>query len=136
MRQTTPSYNTASQAAASQYYSGTGASVGMGHSTIGNQFMGHQQSAAYGGQSSYGAAAAVASSHYQQDLAAMRSAAAANLNYQHSPIPGNPTPPLTPATNIPSYISPSADIKPNFNEMKAPANMQSNYMQIYTVYAR
>jgi hypothetical protein len=35
-------------------------------------------------------------------------------NYQHSPIPGNPTPPLTPASNMPPYLSPNADIKPSF----------------------
>lgn len=41
-------------------------------------------------------------------------------NYQHSPIPvGNPTPPLTPASNMPPYaMSPNADIKPNINELK------------------
>lgn len=33
------------------------------------------------------------------------------LNYQHSPVPGNPTPPLTPASLIP-YVSPNPDMKP------------------------
>lgn len=51
--------------------------------------------------------------------------------YQHSPIPvGNPTPPLTPASNIPPYVmSPSADIKPNVNDIKPNINMlgQSKY---------
>lgn len=46
-------------------------------------------------------------------------------SYQHSPIPGNPTPPLTPATSMPPYISPNADIKPNFNELKPPLPIQS-----------
>ncbi|XP_023177195.2 zinc finger MIZ domain-containing protein 2 isoform X2 [Drosophila hydei] len=32
-------------------------------------------------------------------------------NYQHSPVPGNPTPPLTPACSVP-YVSPNPDIKP------------------------
>ncbi|XP_022240944.1 zinc finger MIZ domain-containing protein 1-like isoform X1 [Limulus polyphemus] len=43
-----------------------------------------------------------------------------NINYQHSPIPGNPTPPLTPASNsIPPYISPnSGDIKPSYQDIK------------------
>lgn len=31
-----------------------------------------------------------------------------NMYHQHSPIPGNPTPPLTPASNIPPYLSPNA----------------------------
>lgn len=133
MRQTTPSYNTASQAAAGQYYNGNGVPVSMGPTTVGNQFVGHQQNAAYGGgQSSYGAAAAAAAaatSQYQQDVASMRTTGAANLNYQHSPIPGNPTPPLTPATSMPPYISPNPDIKPNFNEIKSPVNIQSKYIQ-------
>ena len=40
--------------------------------------------------------------------------------YQHSPIPvGNPTPPLTPASNMPPYVmSPNADVKPNVNDIK------------------
>lgn len=48
-------------------------------------------------------------------------------SYQHSPIPGNPTPPLTPATSMPPYISPNADIKPSFNELKPPLPIQSMY---------
>lgn len=35
----------------------------------------------------------------------------ARLSYQHSPVPGNPTPPLTPASSIPPYISPNPDVK-------------------------
>lgn len=36
------------------------------------------------------------------------------LNYQHSPVPGNPTPPLTPAaSSMTPYISPTPDVKPN-----------------------
>uniref|UniRef100_A0A1A9ZTN8 SP-RING-type domain-containing protein n=1 Tax=Glossina pallidipes TaxID=7398 RepID=A0A1A9ZTN8_GLOPL len=41
-------------------------------------------------------------------------------NYQHSPVPGNPTPPLTPACSVP-YVSPNPDIKPqmdNSEEMR------------------
>ena len=38
-----------------------------------------------------------------------------NMNYQHSPVPGNPTPPLTPASSMTPYISPNPDIKPNIN---------------------
>lgn len=41
---------------------------------------------------------------YQQDV---------RMNYQHSPVPGNPTPPLTPASSMTPYISPNPDIKPN-----------------------
>ncbi|XP_022250299.1 zinc finger MIZ domain-containing protein 1-like isoform X2 [Limulus polyphemus] len=44
-----------------------------------------------------------------------------NMSYQHSPIPGNPTPPLTPASSMPPYISPnSGDIKPSYPDMKPP----------------
>lgn len=35
------------------------------------------------------------------------------MNYQHSPVPGNPTPPLTPAAPMTPYISPNPDLKPN-----------------------
>ncbi|XP_035389694.1 zinc finger MIZ domain-containing protein 1-like isoform X2 [Electrophorus electricus] len=35
-------------------------------------------------------------------------------NYSHSPLPGNPTPPMTPGNSIPSYLSPSPDVKPPF----------------------
>lgn len=48
-----------------------------------------------------------------------------NMSYQHSPIPGNPTPPLTPAGLMPPYVSPNADVKPNFVDMKPSMIMQS-----------
>ncbi|KFW92434.1 Zinc finger MIZ domain-containing protein 1, partial [Phalacrocorax carbo] len=35
-------------------------------------------------------------------------------NYPHSPVPGNPTPPMTPGSNIPPYLSPNQDVKPPF----------------------
>uniref|UniRef100_A0A7N8X2C8 Zinc finger MIZ-type containing 1 n=1 Tax=Mastacembelus armatus TaxID=205130 RepID=A0A7N8X2C8_9TELE len=35
-------------------------------------------------------------------------------NYPHSPVPGNPTPPMTPGNNIPQYLSPNQDVKPPF----------------------
>lgn len=57
---------------------------------------------------------------FQQDVG-MRS----SMNYQHSPIPGNPTPPLTPATSMPPYISPNPDVKPNFSDLKPPITPQS-----------
>ncbi|XP_074647800.1 zinc finger MIZ domain-containing protein 1-like isoform X2 [Tubulanus polymorphus] len=41
-----------------------------------------------------------------------------NMNYQHSPIPGNPTPPMTPSSGMPPYMSPGPDIKPNFQDIK------------------
>lgn len=63
------------------------------------------------------------SHHFQQDVA-MRS----NMNYQHSPIPGNPTPPLTPATSMPPYISPNPDIKPNFSDIKPVLPSQSKLL--------
>lgn len=40
------------------------------------------------------------------------------MNYQHSPVPGNPTPPLTPASSMTPYISPNPDIKPNIVHSK------------------
>ncbi|KPP58359.1 zinc finger MIZ domain-containing protein 1-like [Scleropages formosus] len=35
-------------------------------------------------------------------------------NYPHSPVPGNPTPPMTPGSTIPPYLSPNQDVKPPF----------------------
>ncbi|KAK6329542.1 hypothetical protein J4Q44_G00015200 [Coregonus suidteri] len=35
-------------------------------------------------------------------------------NYPHSPVPGNPTPPMTPGSSIPPYLSPNQDVKPPF----------------------
>ncbi|XP_043912820.1 zinc finger MIZ domain-containing protein 1 isoform X2 [Protopterus annectens] len=35
-------------------------------------------------------------------------------NYPHSPVPGNPTPPMTPGSSIPPYLSPTQDVKPPF----------------------
>ncbi|KAJ3610738.1 hypothetical protein NHX12_022829 [Muraenolepis orangiensis] len=35
-------------------------------------------------------------------------------NYPHSPVPGNPTPPMTPGSTIPPYLSPNPDVKPQF----------------------
>lgn len=57
------------------------------------------------------------SSQFQQDMR--------NMSYQHSPIPGNPTPPLTPASSLPPYISPNQDVKPNFADMKPPLPIPS-----------
>ncbi|XP_076142324.1 zinc finger MIZ domain-containing protein 1a isoform X2 [Alosa pseudoharengus] len=42
-------------------------------------------------------------------------------NYPHSPVPGNPTPPMTPGSTIPPYLSPSQDVKPPF-----PPDMKPN----------
>lgn len=47
------------------------------------------------------------------------------MNYQPSPIPGNPTPPLTPASGITPYLSPNPDLKPTFPEMKPSLPAQS-----------
>lgn len=60
---------------------------------------------------------------FQQDVNNMRN----NMSYQHSPIPGNPTPPLTPASSMPPYISPNSDVKTNFSEMKPPLPIQSKF---------
>ncbi|XP_048472191.1 zinc finger MIZ domain-containing protein 1a isoform X6 [Rhincodon typus] len=35
-------------------------------------------------------------------------------SYPHSPVPGNPTPPMTPGSSIPPYLSPNQDVKPPF----------------------
>ncbi|XP_051523836.1 zinc finger MIZ domain-containing protein 1-like isoform X2 [Myxocyprinus asiaticus] len=35
-------------------------------------------------------------------------------DYPHSPLPGNQTPPVTPGRNIPPYMSPNQDVKPQF----------------------
>ena len=75
-----------------------------------------------------------------------------SVNYQHSPIPGNPTPPLTPASSLPPYISPNQDVKPNLvsdlkpsPDMKPPLPVQSELlffslsffeMLIFVVFAR
>ena len=39
---------------------------------------------------------------------------------QPSPLPGNPTPPITPGSSIPPYMSPphGGDIKPNMADIK------------------
>lgn len=39
---------------------------------------------------------------------------------QHSPLPGNPTPPMTPGSAVPPYMSPPGgpDIKPNIADLK------------------
>ncbi|XP_063047636.1 zinc finger MIZ domain-containing protein 1a isoform X2 [Engraulis encrasicolus] len=42
-------------------------------------------------------------------------------NYPHSPVPGNPTPPMTPSSTIPPYLSPGQDVKPPF-----PPDMKPN----------
>ncbi|ETE67691.1 Zinc finger MIZ domain-containing protein 1, partial [Ophiophagus hannah] len=55
-------------------------------------------------------------------------------NYPHSPVPGNPTPPMTPGSNMPPYLSPNQDvkppfppdIKPNINALPPPPNRQMN----------
>uniref|UniRef100_A0A672QA43 Zinc finger MIZ domain-containing protein 1-like n=1 Tax=Sinocyclocheilus grahami TaxID=75366 RepID=A0A672QA43_SINGR len=42
------------------------------------------------------------------------------VNYPHSPVPGNPTPPMTPGSSMP-YMSPNQDVKPPF-----PPDMKPN----------
>ncbi|XP_036403384.1 zinc finger MIZ domain-containing protein 1a isoform X1 [Megalops cyprinoides] len=40
-------------------------------------------------------------------------------NYPQSPVPGNPTPPMTPVSSVHPYLSPNQDVKPPFHtEMK------------------
>lgn len=51
----------------------------------------------------YGSPAQQGGNFPQQDI---------RMGYQHSPVPGNPTPPLTPASSMTPYISPNPDAKP------------------------
>lgn len=115
MRQTTPPYTTSGQ-----YF--PNGSMGAG------QFPNHHSSTSqYGvsnGTGQYGAP----NNQFQQDVNSMRN----NMNYQHSPIPGNPTPPLTPASSMPPYISPNPDVKPNFSELKPPMPIQSKFTYLFT----
>lgn len=101
MRQTTPPYSNQGQ-----YFNGG----------VPNQFPQHQ-----GGNGQY---AGQYSGQFAQEVA-MRT----NMSYQHSPVPGNPTPPLTPASSMPPYISPNSagEAKPHFSELKQPMGMQSMY---------
>ncbi|XP_046962929.1 zinc finger MIZ domain-containing protein 1 [Vanessa atalanta] len=102
MRQSTPPYSNQGQ-----YF----------NSAVPNQFPQHQAgNGQYGSQ--YGG-------QFAQEVA-MRS----NMSYQHSPVPGNPTPPLTPASSMPPYISPNADVKPHFNELKPPIGMQNDELRL------
>jgi hypothetical protein len=48
----------------------------------------------------------------QQQLQQQQQQPPVGAGFQHSPIPGNPTPPLTPAANLPPFASPNSDIKP------------------------
>ncbi|KAG7307953.1 hypothetical protein JYU34_006574 [Plutella xylostella] len=97
MRQATPPYSNQGQ-----YFNGGVPNQFPQHSTGNGQYAGQY------------------SQQFAQEVA-MRT----NMSYQHSPVPGNPTPPLTPASSMPPYISPNADVKPHFNELKPPMNMQS-----------
>uniref|UniRef100_A0A8C6MD02 Zinc finger MIZ-type containing 1 n=1 Tax=Nothobranchius furzeri TaxID=105023 RepID=A0A8C6MD02_NOTFU len=53
-------------------------------------------------------------SGYQYNQANMNGPPRPVGNYPHSPVPGNPTPPMTPGSNIPPYLSPNQDVKPPF----------------------
>ena len=128
MRQTTPPYTTSTQAS-HQYFASGGMPAGAmaahhNGGAGGAQFPPHHQG---GGTPQYGTAAGAAQyaggagSQFQQDVNSMRN----NMSYQHSPIPGNPTPPLTPASSMPPYISPNPDVKPGFAELKPPLPIQS-----------
>lgn len=110
MRQTTPPYTTSGQ-----YF----ANGSMGPTQFPSHHSNSNQYAVNNGTAQYGAP----SNQFQQDVNSMRN----NMNYQHSPIPGNPTPPLTPASSMPPYISPNPDVKPNFNDLKPPMPIQSTY---------
>ena len=102
MRQTTPPYTTSSSQSG-QYFAVT------------SQFPPHQ--AATGPQ--------YPGSQFPQDVGSVGMRGGNMGSYQHSPIPGNPTPPLTPASSMPPYISPNPDIKPAFSDLKPPLPIQS-----------
>ena len=51
------------------------------------------------------------------------------MSYQHSPIPGNPTPPLTPAAGLP-YMSPGTDTKPNMMMMNSTSKSDGGGMVV------
>lgn len=104
MRQTTPPYTTSSSQPG-QYFGVT------------SQFPPHQ--AASGPQ--------YPGSQFPQDVGSVGMRGGNMGSYQHSPIPGNPTPPLTPASSMPPYISPNPDIKPAFSDLKPPLPVQSEY---------
>lgn len=114
MRQTTPPYTTSSNQS-QQYFN------------VGGQFPPHQSASGpqYPG------------SQFSQDVSGVGMRGGNMGSYQHSPIPGNPTPPLTPANSMPvGYISPNPDVKPNFNELKPPLPVQSKLYQqvIFLIY--
>ncbi|XP_056097770.1 zinc finger MIZ domain-containing protein 1a [Rhinichthys klamathensis goyatoka] len=50
--------------------------------------------------------------HYNQS--SMNGPPRSMAGYPLSPLPGNPTPPVTPGNNMPPYLSPNQDIKPQF----------------------
>lgn len=56
------------------------------------------------------------------------------LNYQHSPVPGNPTPPLTPASQMQPYISPNPDVKPNTIHSKSRYVCRRNILTVFFVF--
>lgn len=103
LRQATPPYTTQGQ-----YF--PNGSMNQFHNNSPSQYMGGNGTGQYGNTGS----------QFQQDMA-MRN----NMSYQHSPIPGNPTPPLTPASSMPPYISPNPDVKPSFSDLKPPIPVQS-----------
>lgn len=109
MRQATPPYTQQGQ-----YFPASSMNtMGQFHTGNSGQYMNANASVQYGN-----------TSQFQQDVN-MRN----NMSYQHSPIPGNPTPPLTPASSMPPYISPNPDVKPNFNDLKPPIpQVQSKFL--------
>lgn len=58
--------------------------------------------------------------------------------YPSSPLPGNPTPPMTPGSSLP-YMSPGQDVKspflpdvkPNINTMQPPTGTRAQKIEIY-----
>lgn len=139
MRQQTPNYNPVVSQSSNQYYGSNSPNGVVGHPSpvvnmgngMPNHQQPHQQQFIHQQQQQPNPAGYVNTSYptngqYTSDVS-IRASGAGNMNYQHSPIPGNPTPPLTPASNMAPYISPnSADIKPNFNELKSTVMSQKD----------
>lgn len=59
--------------------------------------------------------------------------------YPSSPLPGNPTPPMTPGSSMPPYMSPGQDVKspflpdvkPNINTMQPPTGTRAQAFSLY-----
>lgn len=113
MRQATPPYTQQGQ-----YFPASSMNtMGQFHTGNSGQYMNGNATVQY-----------TSTNQFQQDVS-MRN----NMSYQHSPIPGNPTPPLTPASSMPPYISPNPDVKPNFNDLKPPIPQVQSKLSLHSI---